>query len=162
RREGFVRARLDGRAVDLGDEVPLDPQAAHDLDVVVDRIVVKDSSKGRITDSVELALDLGDGTLLVDALDDSEPEVMSERLVSWERAITLRPLEPRLLCSNSPHGACPTCDGLGMRSRVDPARIVVDPSRSLREGAVTAFGRRGSVAAATEVDRVVKLFGIDA
>ncbi|MGE0327263.1 MAG: excinuclease ABC subunit UvrA [Polyangiaceae bacterium] len=162
RREGFVRARLDGEAVDLGDEVRLDPNVPHDLDVVVDRIVVKDSSKGRITDSVELALDLGDGTLLIDALDDSEPEVLSERLVSWEHGITLPPLEPRLFSFNSPHGACPTCDGLGVRSRIDPARIVVDGTRSLREGAVTAFGRRGSVAAATEVDRVVKLFGIDA
>jgi len=161
RRDGFVRARVDGQNIDLADEPALDPQAPHDLDVVVDRIVVKDSAKGRITDSVELALKLGDGTLLLDAGDGSEPIVRSERLVSWEFGITLPPLEPRLFSFNSPHGACPTCDGLGVRSAIDETRVVPDPSRSLREGAVAAFGRRGSVATATEVARLVDVLGVD-
>jgi excinuclease ABC subunit A len=161
RRDGFVRARLDGRNMDLADEVALEPDDAHDLDVVVDRIVVKDSAKGRITDSVELALKLGDGTLLIDAGDGSEPIVRSERLVSWEFGITLPPLEPRLFSFNSPHGACPVCDGLGVRSAIDEGRVVPDPSRSLREGAVAAFGRRGSVATAAEVARVVDILGVD-
>jgi excinuclease ABC subunit A len=161
RRDGFVRARLDGVQVDLGDSIALDPAKAHDLDVVVDRIVVRDGVKGRLTDSVELALKLGSGTLLIDGLDESEPLVMSERLVSWEHGITLPPLEPRLFSFNSPHGACPTCDGLGVRSTVDVGRIVPDTGRSLREGAVLAFGRRGSVATATEVARVVELLHVD-
>ncbi|HEX4337426.1 MAG TPA: excinuclease ABC subunit UvrA [Polyangiaceae bacterium] len=161
RREGFVRVRIDGRMVDLGEEVELERAKSHDLDVVVDRIVVRDGVKGRVTDSVELALKLGDGTILVDWQDGSEPMVMSERLVSWEYGITLPPLEPRLFSFNSPHGACPTCDGLGTRSRIDPDRIVPDPRRTLREGAVAAFGRRGSVATATEVDRVVKSLGLN-
>src|SRR6185295_11167665 len=134
----------------------------HDLDVVVDRIVVREGVKGRVTDSVELALKLGVGTLLVDWQDGSEPSVMSERLVSWEYGITLPPLEPRLFSFNSPHGACPTCDGLGVRSTVDVSRVVPDPGRSLREGAVLAFGRRGSVATATEVARVVELLHVSA
>jgi excinuclease ABC subunit A len=159
RRDGFVRARIDGVQVDLGEAVAPDPGKTHDLDVVVDRIVVRDGVKGRLTDSVELSLKLGDGTLLVDAMDDKEPQVMSERLVSWEYGITLPPLEPRLFSFNSPHGACPVCDGLGVRSTVDVTRIVPDPARSLREGAVVAFGRRGSVATATEVARVVELVG---
>ena len=138
----------------------IDRSKSHDLDVVVDRIVVREGVKGRLTDSVELALKLGDGTLLVDATDGSEPLVMSERLVSWEFGITLPPLEPRLFSFNSPHGACPTCDGLGVRSTVDVGRVVPDPSRSLREGAVLAFGRRGSVATATEVARVVELLHV--
>ncbi len=162
RREGFVRARIDGKQVDLGDELTLDRQKSHDLDVVVDRIMVREGIKGRVTDSVELALKLGDGTVLIDNLDGSEPEVMSERLVSWEFGISLPPLEPRLFSFNSPHGACPECDGLGVRSRIDPSRIVPDPSRTLREGAVAAFGRRGSVATATEVDRAVKALGVNA
>ena len=147
--------------VDLGEEIDLTRAKAHDLDVVVDRIVVRDGVKGRVTDSVELALKLGDGTVLVDWQDGSEPVVMSERLVSWEYGITLPPLEPRLFSFNSPHGACPTCDGLGTRSRVDPERVVPDQRRTLREGAIAAFGRRGSVATATEVDRVVKTLGIN-
>ncbi|MDF3066042.1 MAG: excinuclease subunit [Polyangiaceae bacterium] len=161
RRDGFVRARLDGRNMDLADEVTLDPAAAHDLDVVVDRIVVKQSAKGRITDSVELALKLGDGTVLMDAGDGSDPLVRSERLVSWEFGITLPPLEPRLFSFNSPHGACPACDGLGVRSAIDENRVVPDRSRSLREGAVAAFGRRGSVATAAEVARLVDTLGVD-
>ncbi|HEY2406382.1 MAG TPA: excinuclease ABC subunit UvrA [Polyangiaceae bacterium] len=161
RREGFVRARVDGKQVDLGEELEIDRQKSHDLDVVVDRIAVRDGAKGRVTDSVELALKLGDGTLLIDALDDSEPTVMSERLVSWEYGITLPPLEPRLFSFNSPHGACPTCDGLGVRSAIDVARIVPDESRSLREGAIAAFGRRGSLATATEVARAVETLGIN-
>ncbi|HEX3593566.1 MAG TPA: excinuclease ABC subunit UvrA [Polyangiaceae bacterium] len=161
RREGFVRVRIDGRTVDLGEEIEVERAKSHDLDVVVDRIVVRDGVKGRVTDSVELALKLGDGTILVDWQDGGEPMVMSERLVSWEYGITLPPLEPRLFSFNSPHGACPTCDGLGTRSRIDPERIVPDPRRTLREGAVAAFGRRGSLATATEVDRAVKSLGLN-
>ncbi|MBK8994581.1 MAG: excinuclease ABC subunit UvrA [Myxococcales bacterium] len=160
RRDGFVRARVDGTQIDLGEELDLDRNKAHDLDVVVDRIVVKAGVKGRVTDSVELALKLGDGTVLIDPVDGSEPVVMSERLVSWEHGITLPPLEPRLFSFNSPHGACPVCDGLGMRSAIDPARIVPDDTRTLREGAVAAFGRRGSVATATEVAALVEALGV--
>ena len=161
RRDGYVRARVDGDQFDLGDEISLDKSKPHDLDVVVDRIVVREGAKGRVTDSVELALGLGDGTVLIDAVDGSEPVVMSERLVSWEYGITLPPLEPRLFSFNSPHGACPACDGLGVRSAIDPGRVVPDPMRTLREGAVAAFGRRGSVATAAEVDKVVRALGID-
>lgn len=161
RRDGFVRARVDGTQIDLGEELDLDRNKAHDLDVVVDRIVVKEGVKGRVTDSVELALKLGDGTVLIDPVDGSEPLVMSERLVSWEHGITLPPLEPRLFSFNSPHGACPVCDGLGMRSAIDPARIVPDDTRTLREGAVAAFGRRGSVATATEVAALVDALGVN-
>jgi excinuclease ABC subunit A len=161
RRDGFVRARIDGAQIELSDVIALDRNKPHDLDVVVDRIVVREGAKGRIADSVELALKLGDGTLLIDPLDGGEPVVMSERLVSWEYGITLPPLEPRLFSFNSPHGACPACDGLGVRSAIDAGRVVPDPTRTLREGAVAAFGRRGSVATATEVARVVSELGVD-
>jgi excinuclease ABC subunit A len=161
RRDGFVRARLDGEQIDLGDDIVPDRSKPHSLDVVVDRIVVRDGVKGRVTDSVELALKLGQGTVLIDALDGQEPVVMSERLVSWEYGITLPPLEPRLFSFNSPHGACPTCDGLGLRSAIDPGRVVPDESRTLREGAVAAFGRRGSIATASEVAHAVKSLGVN-
>ena len=161
RREGYVRARIDGEVVDLGSEINLDKTRPHDLDVVVDRIVVREGTKGRVTDSVELALKLGDSTVLVDRSDGSAPLVLSEKLVSWEYGITLPPLEPRLFSFNSPHGACPICDGLGTRSTIDPTRIVPDDSRTLRTGAVAAFGRRGSISLATEVARVVEQLAAD-
>jgi excinuclease ABC subunit A len=161
RRDGYVRARIDGQSVDLGTEFAVDKTKAHDLDVVVDRIVVRAGTKGRVTDSVELALKLGDSTVLIDRGDGEPAQVLSEKLVSWEYGITLPPLEPRLFSFNSPHGACPVCDGLGTRSTIDPSRIVPDESRTLRTGAVAAFGRRGSVALASEVARVVELLGAD-
>lgn len=161
RREGFVRARLDGENFDLGEDIEVDPNVPHDLDLVVDRVVIRDEIKGRVTDSVELALKLGDGTVLLDLSDGNEPVVMSEKLISWEHGVTVPPLEPRLFSFNSPHGSCPECNGLGRRASIDPHRLVPNPSRSLREGAVAAFGRRGSEANASEVQRVCKALRID-
>jgi excinuclease ABC subunit A len=159
RREGFVRARIDGSVVDLGDELELDRSRAHDLDVVVDRLVLKEGLKGRLTDSVELALKLGEGRLLVDT-GDGEPFWLSERFACIDCGISLPPIEPRMFSFNGPHGACPACDGLGARDVVDPDRCSGDPRQSLREGVVLAWGRRGSVALATEVSRAVEILGV--
>jgi excinuclease ABC subunit A len=160
RREGFVRARVDGALVDLGDPIELDRSKPHDLDVVVDRIVAKDGVKGRLTDSVELALKTGEGRLLV-AVEGEEPFWMSERFACVDCGISLPPIEPRMFSFNGPHGACPVCDGLGARTVVDPDRVIGDRERTLREGVVLAWGRRGSVALATEVARAVETLGVD-
>ncbi len=160
RREGFVRVRVDGETVDLGDEIVLEPKKPHDLDVVVDRVVVKDGVKGRVTDSVELALKIGEGRLLVDPSGAGEPFWMSERFACIDCGISLPPIEPRMFSFNGPHGACPVCDGIGSRTRVDPERVVPDGKKTLREGAVLAWGRRGSVALAMELDRAVKALGV--
>jgi excinuclease ABC subunit A len=159
RREGFVRARIDGSVVDLGDEIELDRAKAHDLDVVIDRLVLKDGLKGRLTDSVELALKLGEGRLLV-AVDGEEPFWMSERFACVDCGISLPPIEPRMFSFNGPHGACPACDGLGAREVVDPERVIGDGHQTLREGVVSAWGRRASVALATEVQRAVEILGV--
>ncbi len=160
RREGFVRARIDGSVVDLGDEIELDRTKIHDLDVVVDRLVLKEGIKSRLTDSVELALKLGEGRLLVQAAED-EPVWMSERFACVDCGISLPPIEPRMFSFNGPHGACPTCDGLGARDVVDAERCVGDPRHTLREGVVLAWGRRGSVALAAEVQAAVTALGMN-
>ncbi|MCL2776541.1 MAG: excinuclease ABC subunit UvrA [Polyangiaceae bacterium] len=160
RRDGFVRVRVDGAVVDLGDPISLDRSKMHDLDVVVDRIVIKDGVKGRLTDSVELALEIGEGRLLV-AVEGQEPFWLSERFACIDCGISLPPIEPRMFSFNSPHGACPACDGLGARTVIDPDRLIGDPQKSLREGVVLAWGRRGSVALATEVARAVEALGVD-
>ncbi|MFO0590703.1 MAG: excinuclease ABC subunit UvrA [Polyangiaceae bacterium] len=163
RREGFVRARIDGELVDLGDEIVLDRSRPHDLDVVVDRVVVKEGIKGRLTDSVELSLKLGEGRLLVDTSteqEQTEPLWMSERFACVDCGISLPPIEPRMFSFNGPHGACPSCDGIGTRTRVDAERVV-DPRRTLREGAVLAWGRRGSLALSTETERAVSTLGVN-
>ena len=167
RREGFVRARIDGTVVDLGDEIELDRARAHDLDVVVDRVVMKEGLRGRLTDSVELSLKLGEGRLLVApepaAGQDKAPEPfwLSERFACIDCGISLPPIEPRMFSFNGPHGACPACDGLGSRIVVDPERVVGDPTRSLREGVMLAWGRRASVALATELSRAVAALAVN-
>jgi excinuclease ABC subunit A len=160
RREGFVRARLDGTMIDLGDELELDRAKMHDLDVVVDRLVLKDGLKGRLTDSVELSLKIGEGRMLV-GVEGQEPFWLSERFACVDCGISLPPIEPRMFSFNGPHGACPTCDGLGARTVVDPERVIGEPHRTLREGVVLAWGRRGSVALATEVHRAVETLGVN-
>ncbi len=160
RREGFVRARIDGSVVDLGDEIELDRTKIHDLDVVVDRLVLKEGIKGRLTDSVELALKLGEGRLLVQTGDD-EPFWMSERFACVDCGISLPPIEPRMFSFNGPHGACPTCDGLGARDVVDPERCSGDPRHTLREGVLLAWGRRGSVALSSELSSAVETLGVN-
>ena len=161
RREGFVRARVDGRLVDLGDDLVLERGTTHDLDVVVDRIALRAGIKGRVTDSVELALKLGDGRLLIDDGSGAQPEWLSERFACVDCGVSLPPIEPRMFSFNSPHGACASCGGLGSRSRVDPARVVPDRRMCLREGAVAGWGERGSLALATEVAAAVKALGVD-
>jgi excinuclease ABC subunit A len=160
RRDGFVRVRVDGAVIDIGDPISLDRSKMHDLDVVVDRVVIKDGVKGRLTDSVELALEIGEGRLLV-AVEGQEPFWLSERFACIDCGISLPPIEPRMFSFNSPHGACPACDGLGARTVIDPDRLLGDPQKSLREGVVLAWGRRGSVALATEVARAVEALGVD-
>ena len=161
RREGFVRARIDGNDVDLGDDLRLDRAKAHDLDVVVDRIVLREGIKGRVTDSVELSLKMGDGRLLIDDMSGRDPAWMSERFACVDCGISLPAIEPRLFSFNGPHGACPACGGLGERSRIDPSRVVPDDSLCLREGAVAAWGQRGSVALAAEVAKAVHALRAD-
>ncbi len=159
RRDGFVRARVDGTLVDLGDELEIDRQKPHDLDVVIDRIVLKEGIKARLTDSVELALKLGEGRMLV-MKEGEEPFWLSERFACIDCGISLPPIEPRIFSFNGPHGACPECEGLGARVVVDPDRVIGDASRTLREGVVLAWGRRGSVALATELQRAVQALGV--
>jgi excinuclease ABC subunit A len=163
RREGFVRARIDGALVELGDELVLDRSRPHDCDVVIDRFVVKEGISGRLADSVELALKQGEGRLL--ALPGADPSAegvwMSERFACIACGVSLPPIEPRMFSFNGPHGACPTCSGIGTTTRIDPERVVPDGDKTLREGAVAAWGRRGSLSLATEVERAVRVLGVD-
>ncbi|PIE06116.1 MAG: excinuclease ABC subunit A, partial [Sorangium cellulosum] len=161
RREGFVRVRVDGDMVDLSEQAQFDSKQPHDLDVVVDRIVLRDGIKGRVTDSVELSLELGEGRMLVDDMSGKEPVWKSERFACIDCNISFPAVEPRMFSFNGPHGACPSCGGLGSRTRIDPSRVVPNQTLSLRQGAVSAWGHRGSVALATEVSRAVRSLKVD-
>lgn len=161
RRDGFVRARVDGRIIDLGMHEHFDSSAPHDLDVVVDRISLRDGIKGRVTDSVELALKLGGGRLLVDDMSERPPVWKTEKLCCIACDVTLPPLEPRVFSFNNPHGACASCAGIGSRTRIDPERVVPAPSLTLREGAVAGWGQRGTVALASHLSHAVKTLRVN-
>ncbi|HEY0558671.1 MAG TPA: excinuclease ABC subunit UvrA [Frankiaceae bacterium] len=139
--QGFARARVDGTVVQLTDPPKLAKYEKHDIEIVVDRLTAKESSKRRLTDSIETALRLADGRVVLDFVDlpEDDPErtrTFSEHLACPFCDLSFDQLEPRSFSFNGPYGACPTCSGLGTRKEVDPELVVPDPSLSLAEGAV--------------------------
>jgi excinuclease ABC subunit A len=143
RRKGFVRARIDGSVCDLSEEIRLSRQAKHSIDVVVDRLVVKEGLRGRLSESIETALRIADGLVTVDVGPGREEWLLSERNACVDCGVSFPEIAPRMFSFNSPHGACPRCDGLGTREEFDPERIVPDPSKSLAQAAIAPWsGRR--------------------
>ncbi|GAA2384776.1 excinuclease ABC subunit UvrA [Gordonia cholesterolivorans] len=143
--QGFARAMVDGAVHQLSDPPKLKKQEKHDIDVVVDRLVVKPSARQRLTDSVETALRLADGIVVLDFVDVDESDPNRQRRFSERMAcpnshpIAIDDLEPRAFSFNSPFGACPECDGLGVRKEVDESLVVPDPDLTLREGAIAPW-----------------------
>jgi excinuclease ABC subunit A len=145
RSQGFVRARIDGHVVDLEDAPLLQKNIKHTIEAVVDRVVVREGMEQRLAESFEMALDISDGLVRVLTQPrDGEPQahVYSARFACPECGYSLSELEPRLFSFNNPAGACPTCDGLGIRQLFDGRRIVRDPSLSLAAGAIAGWDRR--------------------
>ncbi|HEX2254299.1 MAG TPA: excinuclease ABC subunit UvrA [Thermoanaerobaculia bacterium] len=135
-REGFVRARIDGETVELAAEPPvLDKQKKHDIDLVIDRLVVKEGIEKRLADSIETALKIAGG-LVVIAPEGAAEETLSQNYSCSECGTGLSEVTPRLFSFNSPYGACPTCSGLGTLMGVDPDKVIVDPERSVEAGAI--------------------------
>ena len=144
RKAGFVRVRVNGEVRDLSESFDLDKQRWHTIEIVVDRLVIGDSAeRGRVADSVETALRMADGTVLVADTDGNET-LFSELFACVHCNISLGELEPRTFSFNNPHGACATCTGIGYRLEVDPDLVMPDRSLSLDEGAVQPWARSGS------------------
>ena len=139
RRSGFVRARVDGELVDLADEIKLDKQKKHTIEIVVDRLVVRPDVRGRLSDSVETAVGLADGLLTVDVVGGEELK-FSQNYACPEHGVSIEELTPRMFSFNNPFGACPTCTGLGMQYAIDPDLVLPDRSLSINEGAIRASG----------------------
>jgi excinuclease ABC subunit A len=135
RRKGFVRVRVDGAFRELSDEIRLAKAARHTLEVVVDRLVVKESARARIAESIETALGMADGLVTLVA-QTGEEFVLSARNACVDCGVSWPEISPRSFSFNSPHGACPRCDGLGTIEELDPERVVPDASRSLSGGAI--------------------------
>jgi excinuclease ABC subunit A len=145
RRQGYTRVRVNGAVRELGEDIELDKHRKHTIEVVVDRLVVRDTLGARLADSLETSLRLADGVVQVEALDGGERFVFSERLACAECGISLPEVAPRMFSFNSPYGACETCSGLGTRWEIDPDRLVPNPARSLKEGALAPWAGRESV-----------------
>ncbi len=138
-RAGFVRVRVDGSLYDLGEPIKLDKNKKHDIEIVVDRLVVGPDLGSRLTDSLETALGLCGGTALVNVLD-GEDILFSASYACPEHGVSVEELAPRMFSFNNPFGACPKCTGLGTFLRVDPDLIIPNRNLTIREGAVTASG----------------------
>lgn len=144
RAQGFVRARINGIVIDL-DEVPaLDKNKKHRIDVVIDRFKVREDLQQRLAESFETALALTDGIATVDYMEAGEGEeiIFSARFACPKCGHSIQELEPRLFSFNNPHGACPSCDGLGVRQYFDPVKVIHDASLTISEGAIRGWDRR--------------------
>ncbi len=143
RSQGFVRARIDGVVCDLDEAPALDKNKKHRIDVVIDRFKVRDDLQQRLAESFETAINLTDGLATVDWMDgEGEEIIFSARFACPKCGHSIQELEPRLFSFNNPHGACPSCDGLGVRQYFDPAKVVQDGSLTLSEGAIRGWDRR--------------------
>ena len=148
KRKGFVRARINGEVRSLDEEIVLNKKFKHTLEIVVDRLVIKENMGKRLADSVETALNHGEGSLVVTILDNKEkPQelLFSEKFACSYCNISYPELEPRLFSFNNPQGACAQCDGLGIKMVIDPELVVPDPRISIRDGALKPWEKRSSI-----------------
>ena len=139
RKSGFVRVQIDGIIFDLSQEISLDKNVKHNISVVVDRLVVKDGIQKRLTDSIETAIKLADGLVIIEKPMESQ-ELFSTKYACPDCNISIEEIEPRLFSFNNPFGACPECHGLGFKNEIDEDLIVKDKNKTLREGAMTVTG----------------------
>ena len=141
RRSGYVRVRADGNLYDLTEEIKLEKNKKHTVEIVVDRLVIKAGINQRLTDSIETASALAGGIVLINVLGEEERDLLfSQNYACEDCGISIEELTPRMFSFNSPFGACPTCTGLGFQLRADPDLIIPDKSLSILDGAITAPG----------------------
>ncbi|HHV26922.1 MAG TPA: excinuclease ABC subunit UvrA [Tissierellia bacterium] len=138
RKEGFIRIVVDGEKYEVTDEIKLDKNKKHNIEVVVDRIIVKEGIEGRVADSIETALKLSDGLVIADIID-GEQILFSQKLSCPDCGVVIEELSPRMFSFNSPFGMCNTCNGIGHYKEIDPELVIPNPSLSIKEGGIAPF-----------------------
>jgi excinuclease ABC subunit A len=174
-RQGFTRVRVNGTAHELGDEIDLDKNKKHTVEVVIDRLVVRENLGSRLADSLATALKLADGVVQVEPADQGAPSgraqargpaspdtlIFSEKLACAACGISLPEVSPRMFSFNNPFGACPDCGGIGTRYEIDPERLVPNPSRSLKAGALAPWAGRDSAYFRQTLNALAKRYGVN-
>ncbi|HIZ93286.1 excinuclease ABC subunit UvrA [Flavonifractor sp. An112] len=140
RKSGYVRCRVDGSLYDLTEEIELDKNKKHNIEIVVDRLVIKEDIARRLTDSVEVASNLAGGLVVINIVGEDRDIMFSQNYACEDCGISIEELSPRMFSFNNPFGACPTCTGLGSQLKVDPDLIIPNKELSILEGAITASG----------------------
>ncbi|QQZ10344.1 excinuclease ABC subunit UvrA [Heyndrickxia vini] len=160
KKQGFVRVRVDGEMLDLSEDIELEKNKKHSIEVVVDRIVVKEEVASRLADSLETALRLADGRVIIDVIGQEEL-LFSEHLACPHCGFSIDKLEPRMFSFNSPFGACPECDGLGTKLKVERSLIIPNPELSLKEHAIAPWEPVSSQYYPQLLEAVCNHYGID-
>jgi excinuclease ABC subunit A len=160
RGRGYTKARIDGQFRSLEEDLKLDRRRNHTIEVVVDRLIVRGGVERRLTESVETALDLADGIVIINSFDSGD-RLFSRRLACVQCGLSMPEMTPRAFSFNSPHGACPDCQGLGATVDFDPHRLIPDESKSLAEGAIAPWSRGDKKFVRDALNGLSRDFGID-
>ena len=149
RKSGYVRVRVDGNIYDLSEQIPMEKNKKHNIEIIIDRLVVKEEIRSRLSDSLETAVGLTGGLALIDVIG-GEEILFSQNYACPEHGFSMEELSPRMFSFNNPYGACETCTGLGTFMKVDPDMVIPDKTKSIRGGAIKAsgwyFGESGTIA----------------
>jgi excinuclease ABC subunit A len=160
RRDGFIRVRIDGKVFSLDEEIQLEKNKKHTIEIIVDRIELKEGIRSRLADSIETSIEIADGLVLT--LIDDEENIFSTRLSCPDCGVSIPELSPRIFSFNSPYGACSKCSGLGFIMKFDPNLIISDPERSLYEGVIEVWGKTTSYWYLEQIEALEKNLHFDA
>ena len=159
KKDGYSRVRIDSEEYELNDQIELEKTKKHNIDVVIDRLIIKEDVRSRLYEAIELACKLSKGKCVIDVVGSSEI-VMSEKYACPDCDFSLPELEPRLFSFNAPYGACPDCNGLGFKQKIDEDLIIPDKTKSIAEGGIVAFNMDASISY-TQINTLAKHYNID-
>lgn len=165
-KEGFVRARIDGQVVELTDDIQIDRKKKHNVELIVDRLIIKEGIRNRLAESVEIAQKYANNLVLIDVIKNSEhkEKIYSSNYACPDCEISFEELSPRMFSFNNPFGACPTCTGIGYLMKMDEDLIIPDKNKTLYDG-VKAFGastmKRGDTIAKMYFESIAKHYGVN-